>query len=177
MVVRASSPINEADTIPTRCPSRPTKGLALYFPDVRAVVIDSDNNSADHTQEAFLKTATRVPIIYISTAPGLQGKGNNLRNLIGRWSSSKRKRLSSSMRMPKRSRRMGGNISESLCSRVLGLSHALYVQHKYEGLVNHECRLPSGPGSFWEKGPSTHWSGFRIERRGSPSPMCKARSG
>mgnify|MGYP001100843622 CR=1 FL=1 len=66
---------NEADTI-SHAARQADEGLALYFPDVRGVVIDSDNNSADHTKEAFLKTATRVPKIYISTAPGLQGKGN-----------------------------------------------------------------------------------------------------
>ena len=58
------------------------EGLIRYFPGRRAVVINCDNNSPDHTKEAFLETATEVPKIYISTAPGVRGKGNNLRNLF-----------------------------------------------------------------------------------------------
>ena len=72
---------NEADNI-----SNPTdvasKGLTEVFPDKKAVIINVDNHSKDGTKDAFLNTPTKVPKIYISTPPGVKGKGNNFRNLF-----------------------------------------------------------------------------------------------
>ena len=72
---------NEADSI-----DYPTKqadlGLKKYFPDKGAVIINCDNNSPDNTKKAFLDTPTDVPKIYISTPPGVKGKGNNFKNLF-----------------------------------------------------------------------------------------------
>ena len=72
---------NEADNIayPTDVASR---GLKEHFPDKRAVIINVDNHSPDGTKDAFLETPTAVPKIYISTAKGVKGKGNNFRNLF-----------------------------------------------------------------------------------------------
>lgn len=72
---------NEADSIalPTDVASR---GLVEFFPKLDAVLINVDNNSEDGTREAFLETPTEVPKVYISTPPGVRGKGNNLRNLF-----------------------------------------------------------------------------------------------
>lgn len=71
----------EADSIsfPT---TQASEGLVKYFPDKRSVIINCDNNSPDNTKEAFLNTPTQVPKIYISTPPGVQGKGNNFKNLF-----------------------------------------------------------------------------------------------
>jgi len=72
---------NEADSI-----SFPAKqaslGLAKYFSDKSAVIINCDNNSPDNTRQAFLDTPTDVPKMYLSTPPGLKGKGNNFKNLF-----------------------------------------------------------------------------------------------
>ena len=132
---------NEADTI-SHAVRQSDEGLARYFPDVRAVVIDSDNNSADHTKEAFLKTATRVPKIYISTAPGLQGKGNNLRNLIGKVVELQAKAVvvvdaDAQTLTPEWVKHLGEPLFKGF-----GFVTPLYVQHKYEGLVNHEVAYP-----------------------------------
>ena len=132
---------NEADTI-SHAARQADEGLALYFPDMRAVVIDSDNNSADHTKEAFLKTATRVPKIYISTAPGLQGKGNNLRNLIGKVVELQAKAVvvvdaDAQTLTPEWVKHLGEPLFKGF-----GFVTPLYVQHKYEGLVNHEVAYP-----------------------------------
>jgi len=43
-----------------------------------------DNNSPDGTKEAFLKTATQTPKIYISTPAGVSGKGINFFNLFNK---------------------------------------------------------------------------------------------
>jgi len=72
---------NEADSIalPTAMAG---EGLDRYFPGVPSVIINVDNASEDGTREAFLDTPTPVPKVYISTPPGVRGKGNNLRNLF-----------------------------------------------------------------------------------------------
>jgi glycosyltransferase involved in cell wall biosynthesis len=72
---------NEADSIafPTDVASR---GLINYFAEKKSVIINVDNYSPDGTMDAFLKTPTKVPKIYISTPKGMKGKGNNLKNLF-----------------------------------------------------------------------------------------------
>jgi glucosylglycerate synthase len=58
------------------------EGLVKYFPGKGSVIINCDNDSPDNTRDAFLNTPTQVPKIYLSTPPGVTGKGNNLRNLF-----------------------------------------------------------------------------------------------
>jgi glycosyltransferase involved in cell wall biosynthesis len=72
---------NEADSIayPTQ---QASEGLSRYFRAVSSVIINCDNHSQDNTRQAFLNTPTQVPKIYISTPPGVKGKGNNFRNLF-----------------------------------------------------------------------------------------------
>lgn len=72
---------NEADNIslPTDVASR---GLVEYFSHKKSVIINVDNHSEDGTKEAFLGTPTQIPKIYISTPPGIRGKGNNFLNLF-----------------------------------------------------------------------------------------------
>jgi glycosyltransferase involved in cell wall biosynthesis len=71
----------EADSIgyPT---TQADKGLRKYFGDNASVIINCDNDSPDQTREAFLTTETQVPKIYVSTPPGVRGKGNNFMNLF-----------------------------------------------------------------------------------------------
>jgi len=73
--------LNEADSIsyPTR---KMSQGLKKYFPDHTSVIINVDNNSADDTRGKFLSTPTRTPKIYITTPPGVAGKGCNIENLF-----------------------------------------------------------------------------------------------
>jgi glycosyltransferase involved in cell wall biosynthesis len=72
---------NEADSIavPTDTAAR---GLQEFFPTAKSVIVNVDNDSPDGTKEAFFSTPTKVPKVYISTPPGVRGKGNNLRNLF-----------------------------------------------------------------------------------------------
>ena len=72
---------NEADSIsyPT---TQADKGLVKYFNDTSSVIINCDNDSPDNTKQAFLDTPTKVPKIYLSTPPGIKGKGNNFKNLF-----------------------------------------------------------------------------------------------
>jgi hypothetical protein len=72
---------NEADTIPNVA-RIVDKGLQRYFKGKKAVIINADNNSPDNTMESFLNTKTKTAKIYVSTPPGVSGKGNNLRNIF-----------------------------------------------------------------------------------------------
>lgn len=58
------------------------EGLGRFFWRKEAVIVNVDNNSPDDTRGAFLCTPTRTPKLYISTPPGVKGKGRNLRNLF-----------------------------------------------------------------------------------------------
>ncbi|MBD3253046.1 glycosyltransferase, partial [Candidatus Pacearchaeota archaeon] len=70
---------NEADSIahPTKVASQ---GLLKYFPDKKAVIINTDNASPDNTEKVFLNTLTEVPKIYITTPENTPGKGWNFFN-------------------------------------------------------------------------------------------------
>ena len=72
---------NEADNI-AFVAEQALLGLKKYFPKLKAVIINVDNNSEDGTKEAFLNAKTKVPKIYISTPKGITGKGNNFYNLF-----------------------------------------------------------------------------------------------
>ncbi len=72
---------NEADTIggvvrAVDC------GLERYFPHLKSLIVNVDNNSPDNTKEAFLSIETKHKKEYISTPEGVKGKGYNLRNLF-----------------------------------------------------------------------------------------------
>ena len=51
-------------------------GIEKYFRDKSAVIINCDINSPDNTKEAFLKTETKAPKIYISTPPDVVRTGS-----------------------------------------------------------------------------------------------------
>ncbi len=57
-------------------------GLKKYFPDLQSVIINVDNSSPDDTRSAFLNSVNSIPKIYVSTEPGVTGKGNNFYNLF-----------------------------------------------------------------------------------------------
>jgi glycosyltransferase involved in cell wall biosynthesis len=72
---------NEAESI-GRTTEQVAKGLVEFFGHLNCVIINCDNSSSDGTKEAFFNVSTEVPRIYLSTPPGVRGKGNNLRNLF-----------------------------------------------------------------------------------------------
>lgn len=72
---------NEADNIAfvvEQC----NLGLRKYFPQYSSVIINADNNSPDGTRQAFLSAMNTIPKLYVSTPPGVKGKGNNILNLF-----------------------------------------------------------------------------------------------
>jgi glycosyltransferase involved in cell wall biosynthesis len=72
---------NEADNIAfvvKQC----NLGLKKYFPNLNSVIINVDNHSPDDTRSAFLNSVNTIPKMYLSTEPGVKGKGNNFYNLF-----------------------------------------------------------------------------------------------
>ena len=149
---------NEADTI-AYAALQASEGLIRYFPDLRAVLINCDNNSPDHTKEAFLDTPTKVPKIYISTSPGIRGKGNNLRNLFRKAVELQAKAIvvvdaDVQTLTPEWIRHLGEPLFKGFAFVT-----PLYVQHKYDGLINMRSpTLWSGP--FSEEGSVNRLEGI-----------------
>lgn len=80
-VVVAIPTYNEVESI-GQTTDRVTKGLLQYFSGFNCLIINCDNNSSDGTKDAFFATPGEIPKIYLSTPPGMLGKGNNLRVLF-----------------------------------------------------------------------------------------------
>jgi glycosyltransferase involved in cell wall biosynthesis len=132
---------NEADSIeyPVR---QASTGLANYFPDKRSVIINCDNNSPDNTKKAFLDTETDIPKIYISTAPDVKGKGNNLKNLFQKAVDLQAKGIilvDADLKSitPEWIKHLG----EPLFSDFDYVT-PLYVRHKYDGTITNGIAYP-----------------------------------
>ena len=73
--------LNEADNI-SFVTQQVDEGLTKYFPNYKSLIVNVDNHSPDNTKRAFLKTFTKNDKKYITTSPGIRGKGNNFFNLF-----------------------------------------------------------------------------------------------
>lgn len=57
--------------------------MEKYYPHLSTAIINADNASQDGTKDAFLRAESGgIPKIYLSTPPGVEGKGNNFHNLF-----------------------------------------------------------------------------------------------
>jgi glycosyltransferase involved in cell wall biosynthesis len=132
---------NEADAIgyPT---TQADKGLVKYFSDKKAVIINCDNNSPDNTKQAFMETSTEKPKIYLSTDPGVKGKGNNFRNLFQKAADLKAEAVvvvDADLKSitPEWIKHLGEPLFQ-------GFSYVapLYVRHKYDGTITNGIAYP-----------------------------------
>jgi glycosyltransferase involved in cell wall biosynthesis len=132
---------NEADSIsyPT---TQADKGLVKYFGDKSSVIINCDNHSPDNTKQAFLETPTKAPKIYLSTPPGIKGKGNNFKNLFKKIADLDAQAVvvvDADLKSitPEWIQHLG----EPLFS---GFSYVapLYVRHKYDGTITNGIAYP-----------------------------------
>ncbi len=131
----------EADSIgyPT---TQASEGLKRFFPEMRSVIINTDNNSPDGTKEAFLNTPTERPKIYLSTPPGVKGKGNNFRNLFEKVVELEAKAVvvvDADLKSitPNWIRHLG----EPLFNDFSYVA-PLYVRHKYDGTITNGIAYP-----------------------------------
>lgn len=132
---------NEADSI-----SHPTmqasEGLSKYFRFKRSVIINCDNNSPDDTKKSFLDTPTKVPKIYISTPPGIKGKGNNFKKLFQKVADLEAKAVVVvDADLKSISPEWIKNLGEPLFN---GFSFVapLYLRHKYDGTITNAIAYP-----------------------------------
>jgi len=132
---------NEAQTI-----SHPTMqanlGLLKFFRHKRSVIINCDNNSTDGTKETFLNTNTEIPKIYISTPPGIKGKGNNLMNLFTKVNELGAEAcIIIDADLKSITPRWIKNLGEPL-SMDFGFVAPLYVRHKYDATITNNIAYP-----------------------------------
>jgi len=132
---------NEAGSIayPT---NRASEGLIQYFSDKRGVIVNCDNNSTDGTRDVFLDTPTEVPKIYVSTPPGVKGKGNNFRNLFKKileLGAESVVVVDADLKSitPQWIRHLGEPLDQEF-----GFVAPLYVRHKYDGTITNSIAYP-----------------------------------
>jgi glycosyltransferase involved in cell wall biosynthesis len=132
---------NEAGFIsyPTKIAS---EGLLQYFGDKNSVIINCDNYSSDGTKEVFLGTSTEVPKIYLSTPPGVKGKGNNLKNLFRKaceFGAEAIVVVDADLKSitPRWIKNLGQPLFEEF-----GFVAPLYVRHKYDGTITNNIAYP-----------------------------------
>ncbi len=118
-------------------------GLKRYFNDRSSVLINCDNNSQDGTKEAFFAADTEgVPRIYLSTPPGVRGKGNNFRNLFRKVVELKAKVVVVvDADLKSISPQWIKHLGEPLCNEF-GYVAPLYVRHKYDGTITNSIAYP-----------------------------------
>jgi glucosylglycerate synthase len=132
---------NEASLIsfPTQ---QADKGLTKYFGDFSAVIINCDNHSPDDTRRAFMDTPTSTPKMYVSTEEGVQGKGNNLRNLFKKAVElSARAVVVIDADLKSVTPLWIRNLAEPLFEDYQFVA-PLYVRHKYDGTITNNIAYP-----------------------------------
>jgi len=132
---------NEADSIvyPLK---QADEGLKKYFSDKTSVIINCDNNSPDNTRDIFLDTPTKAPKIYISTPPGVKGKGNNFRNLFKKVADlNARAVVVVDADLKSITPEWIKHLGEPLFN---GFSYVapLYIRHKYDGTITNGISYP-----------------------------------
>ena len=123
--------------------SQAALGLKRYFNDKECVIINCDNDSDDGTKEAFFQAETEgIPQIYISTPPGVRGKGNNFRNLFHKVRELNAEAVvvvDADLKSitPQWIKHLG----EPLFNEF-GYVAPLYVRHKYDGTITNSIAYP-----------------------------------
>ncbi|UQZ90483.1 glycosyl transferase [Deltaproteobacteria bacterium Smac51] len=124
-------------------------GLANYFPNFRCVVINCDNNSPDGTKEAFLGAEFETPRIYLSTPPGVVGKGANMRNGFDKASSLGVKAVAviGANLLSIRTRWMWSLLAPIIEGGAEFVA-PLYARHKYDSPISKGLAYPFGRALF-----------------------------
>jgi hypothetical protein len=119
------------------------QGLKRYFADKKCLLINCDNNSDDGTKEAFFGADTAgVPKMYLSTPPGIKGKGNNFHNLFRKVVQLKAQAVvvvDADLKSitPQWIKHLGEPLFNDF-----GYVAPLYVRHKYDGTITNSIAYP-----------------------------------
>jgi glycosyltransferase involved in cell wall biosynthesis len=132
---------NEADSIAFPV-QQADQGIQSFFGDIDSVIINCDNNSDDGTKEIFLGIKTNTPKIYISTEPGVKGKGRNFRNLFKKIVDLEAEAVvvvDADLKSitPKWIKHLGEPLFQDF-----GYVAPLYVRHKYDGTITNSIAYP-----------------------------------
>ena len=132
---------NEVESI-ARTTAQVDKGLSEYFPDMQCAIINCDNHSSDGTREAFFSAPGKTPRLYVSTEPGVGGKGRNIRNFFEKARQLDPKALiiiEADVKniSPVWIRNLGAPILKGA-----GFVCPLYVRHKYEATLTSSIIYP-----------------------------------
>ena len=132
---------NEADSIAFPV-QQADQGIQSYFGDKESVIINCDNNSNDGTKEIFLSIKTATPKIYISTEPGVKGKGRNFKNLFQKIIDLGAEAVvvvDADLKsiMPNWIKHLGEPLFQDF-----GYVAPLYVRHKYDGTITNSIAYP-----------------------------------
>ncbi len=132
---------NEADSI-GYVAQQIDKGLLKYFPDKKAIIVNVDNNSPDNTKGAFLGTETKTEKKYITTPPGIKGKGNNFYNLFKFIQNTDAKAI---VVVDADLKSITPEWVGKFCTSVFNGSDyvtPLYLRHKYDGTITNMIVFP-----------------------------------
>ena len=123
--------------------SQAALGLERYFSHKKCVLINCDNNSDDGTKEAFFAAETgAIPKIYISTPPGVRGKGNNFYNLFGKvLELGAQVVVVVDADLKSITPQWIKHLGEPLLNEF-GYVAPLYVRHKYDGTITNSIAYP-----------------------------------
>ncbi|GAB4371643.1 MAG: glycosyltransferase [Calditrichia bacterium] len=133
---------NEADNI-AFVTEKCDQGLNRYFPEYRHVIINVDNNSPDGTREVFLNTPTISPRIYISTPPGVKGKGNNFYNLFHKmWELGARAVVVVDADLTSITPEWIFNLADPVISKNFDFITPLYSRNEYDGTITNNICYP-----------------------------------
>ena len=132
---------NEADSIAFPV-QQADQGIQSFFGDIDSVIINCDNNSDDGTKEIFLGIKTNTPKIYISTEPGVKGKGRNFKNLFKKIVDLEAEGVvvvDADLKSitPKWIKHLGEPLFQDF-----GYVAPLYVRHKYDGTITNSIAYP-----------------------------------
>ncbi|MBR9677085.1 glycosyltransferase [Candidatus Woesearchaeota archaeon] len=132
---------NEADSI-SYVVKQVDAGITKYFPTLKALIVNVDNDSPDNTKKAFLETITKTPKHYISTPPKTKGKGRNFHNLF----------LLAQQLNPQATVVVDADLKSITPEWVLHLAgqvmnghdfiSPLYLRHKYDGTITNQLVYP-----------------------------------
>jgi len=133
---------NEADSI-AFVTEQCDMGISGFYPDLDAVIVNCDNNSPDDTKGAFLNTPTKNPKHYITTPPGVKGKGNNFFNLFNFAAEKEAKAV---VVVDADLTSITGEWVKKLADPILesgsDFVSPLYLRHKYDGTITNNLVFP-----------------------------------
>ncbi|HUU39895.1 MAG TPA: glycosyltransferase [Desulfatiglandales bacterium] len=132
---------NEADSIAFPV-QQADQGIQSFFGNKESVIVNCDNNSNDGTKEIFLSIKTTTPKIYISTEPGVKGKGRNFKNLFQKIIDLEAEGIvvvDADLKSitPRWIKHLGEPLFQDF-----GYVAPLYVRHKYDGTITNSIAYP-----------------------------------